>query len=58
MNDKERAMWIDNEEGFYNWWKQSRLSKRAFMRQNREALDQAINRVASGEKQAHYLAYG
>jgi hypothetical protein len=58
MNDKERAMWIDNDEGFYNWWKGTGMSKRAFMRSHRKELDEAINRITSGEKQAHYLAYG
>jgi hypothetical protein len=58
LNDTERAQWIDNDEGLYNWWRSSRQSKRAFIRDNRAELDACINRVLSGAKPAHYLAYG
>lgn len=47
-----------NDEGLYNWFRSSRLSMRNFIRQNREELDECINRVTSGEKPPHYLAYG
>lgn len=66
--------WIDNDEGLYNWWKSSRTSvvsrytgnttgsqpmnKREFIRQNRTELEACINRVLTGSKPAHYLAYG
>ena len=58
MNNTERNQWIDNDEGLYNWWKSSRLSKREFIRQNRAEIDAAIANVTSGKKPAHYLAYG
>jgi hypothetical protein len=45
LNDREREMWVQNDEGLYNWWKQSRLSMRAFLRENRAELDAAILRV-------------
>ena len=45
MNDREREMWIDNDEGLYLWWRGSRQSKRAFLRENRADLDAAINRA-------------
>lgn len=57
-NDTERAQWVDNDEGLYNWWKSSRQSKRAFIRENRAEIDGAISRVTGGERPAHYLAYG
>lgn len=50
--------WIDNDEGLYNWWRGSRQSKRAFIKENREELTACINRVLNGSKPAHYLAYG
>lgn len=56
MNNTDREQWIDNDEGLYNWWKSSRLSKRAFIKENRAAIDEAINNVTSGSKPAHYLA--
>ena len=43
LNDQDRAQWIDNNEGLYLWWKGSRLSKRAFIRQNRNELTTCIN---------------
>ena len=58
MNDRERAEWIDNDEGLYDWWRRSRQSKRQFIRENREAIDAAIRPVLEGEKPAHHLKYG
>lgn len=58
MNDREREMWILNDEGLYRWWLTSRQSKRAFIRAHRAELDAVINKVVSGDKPAHYLRYG
>jgi hypothetical protein len=58
LNDKDREQWIMNDEGLYNWFRSSRLSMRNFIRQNREELDECINRVTSGENPPHYLTYG
>jgi hypothetical protein len=58
MNNSERAQWIDNDEGLYNWWKSSRLSKAAFIREHRAEIDAAIENVTSNRKPAHYLACG
>jgi hypothetical protein len=45
MNNRERQMWIDNDEGLYNWWRESGLSMSAFIKENREEIDAAINSV-------------
>lgn len=58
MNDQDRAQWIDNDEGLYDWWRSSRMSKRQFIRQNRAAITEAITQVLEGDKPAHYLKYG
>lgn len=58
MNDKDREQWLDNDEGLYSWWKQSRLSKRAFIQQNRKVITEAIEAVLNGKKPAHFLKYG
>lgn len=58
MNDREREQWIDNDEGLYDWWRRSGLSKRRFIRENRSEIDAAINPVVNGEKPAHHLKYG
>lgn len=58
MNDTDRSQWIDNDEGLYDWWKSTRLSKREFIRQNRAEIDAAIRPVLEGTKPAHHLKYG
>lgn len=45
MNDGEREMWVMNDEGLYNSWKFSRLSKRKFIKENREIIDSIVNNV-------------
>jgi hypothetical protein len=57
MNDNDRAEWIDNDEGLYNWWKSSQQPKARFIRENRAEITAAIEAVLSGDKPAHYLAY-
>jgi hypothetical protein len=49
MNDRERQMWVDNDEGLYDMWKRSGLSQRQFIRENRATLDSAINSVLNQE---------
>lgn len=45
LNDSERAQWIDNDEGLYNWKQSSRLSMRQFIKENRAELDACILRA-------------
>ena len=58
LNDTDRAQWIDNDEGLYDWWRSSRMGKRAFIREHRAEIDQVIRNVTEGAKPAHYLRYG
>lgn len=58
MNNTERELWIANDEGLYDWWRMSGLSKREFIKNNREEIDKAIENVTGGNKPAHYLKYG
>lgn len=64
MNDMERELWIDNDEGLYNWYiswlgqgKGHGSSKREFIRSHRRDIDSAIENMTSGRKRQHYLAY-
>jgi hypothetical protein len=57
LNDRDRAQWIDNDEGLYNWWRSSRLSKRNFIKENKAEIDRGILNALEGRKPAHYLAY-
>ncbi len=52
LNDDDRAQWIDNDEGLYNWWRSSRQSKRAFIRENREELTRLIRRALAPKETA------
>lgn len=46
MNDRERENWVNNDEGLYRWRQsQGRKSMREFIRDNREEIDAAIDRV-------------
>jgi hypothetical protein len=58
INNEERRLWIENDEGLYNWKRSSKLSMREFIRQNRVAIDEVIFSVTTGKQPAHYLAYG
>jgi hypothetical protein len=49
LNDDDRAQWIDNDEGLYNWWRRSRQSKRAFIKENRKELTDLIMAVLNRE---------
>lgn len=49
INDDDREQWVDNDEGLYNDWKRSRLSKRAYVRENRTEIDAFIRRTTGQE---------
>ncbi len=57
-NDDERRLWVLNDEGLYNMQVSSRKPVRDWTRENRTFIDEAIDNVVSGKKQAHYLRYG
>ena len=58
MTDTDLRQWIDNDEGLYLWWKSSRQSKSAFIKENRDEIVAAVRNVTDGRKPAHYLRYG
>lgn len=49
MNNRERELWVLNDEGLYNWfrvWKiRNRGGMRGFLREHREAIDDLIRRA-------------
>ena len=49
MNNRERELWVSNDEGLYGWWRSSRQSMRAFLKENREEIDRLINAVLNRE---------
>lgn len=48
-NDKEREMWIQNDEALYRWKRRTGGSMRAFIKANRAELDAYIDRQLSKE---------
>ena len=51
LNDRERSLWVQNDEGLYSWWRRSRRGLRAFIRENRTALDAVLkHRLGCGEE--------
>lgn len=58
LNDDDRSQCIDNDEGLYDMWRASGLSKREFIRRSRLMLTEAITNVLDNKKPAHYLKYG
>lgn len=51
LNDKERELWVLNDEGLYNWYrswtKHNKGGMRGFIRENRPQIDAAIRCVVS-----------
>lgn len=45
MNDRDRELWVLNDEGLYLWWKSTRLPIRRLIRENRQELTDCINRA-------------
>ena len=46
MNNRERELWIMNDEGLYNWFKSSRLSLHNFIKEFRNQIDGIIEKNA------------
>lgn len=58
MTNTDISQWIDNDEGLYDWWRGSKMSKTKFIKENRKELVACITKVTDGNKPAHYLKYG
>ena len=56
--DWERELWVNNDEGLYDLYRASRLPMRAFIKHNKEIIDEVINAVGEGYKKPHYLISG
>jgi len=48
INNAEREMWVNNDEGLYRWWKREGGSLRDFIKNNREEIDALIERATDG----------
>jgi hypothetical protein len=45
LNNRERELWVNNDEGLYNWFKRERGSMQDFIKRNRAMIDAAIKGV-------------
>jgi hypothetical protein len=43
----EMRMWVDNDEGLYNWWKSSRQPISTFIKENAKEIRLIIRKVLS-----------
>ena len=39
LNDKERTLWVENDESLYRWWKSTDMTLRRFVRKHRADID-------------------
>lgn len=53
MNNSEREMWIQNDEGLYRWWKSTRLPMRKFIQEYKVEIDTAIDSVLNPKRTNH-----
>lgn len=42
MNDRERRMWVENDEPLYRWWKSTGIGLYRFVGQNRGEITRTI----------------
>ena len=47
MNDRERVMWVDNDEGLYRWRLSEKLGVWAFVRKYRKEITEYIKKVSN-----------
>lgn len=57
IDNKERRLWIDNDEGLYRWWKSSRLPIGKFIAANKSEIDAAIRRALAPAPQKTWRDY-
>ncbi len=48
LNDEEREQWINNNEVLYKWWRLTKRSMSAFIRENKKEIDYHIREVING----------
>jgi hypothetical protein len=58
LTTKEKSNWVYNDEGLYRLWLASNKPITKFVRDHGEMIETVAAKITSGEKQAHYLAYG
>ena len=47
LDYNELRLWVENDEGLYQWWKDSRQPMSTFIKENSIELRQIIRRVIS-----------
>ena len=49
MNDKERELWVLNDEFLYSWWRSTGKGITTFVRENRKKITECIMVVLNKE---------
>lgn len=42
INDRERRLWVENDQGLYSWWQSLNIGLYRFVRENRKEITRAI----------------
>jgi len=51
VNDEDRKEWVNNDEGLYRWWRSERVALSRFVRENRDSIDEVIEKVTGNKIQ-------
>ena len=50
MNDREREMWVLNDEPLYRWFQVTGWSMRRFIREKRKGIDEYLQATKEGRR--------
>jgi len=50
-NDKERELWVNNDESLYHWFQRSRQGLTRFVREHRKEIDSYVDRSLNAENE-------
>lgn len=55
IDDKERSVWVLNDERLFLLWRKDGRAIKKFIRDNRIIIDELIDRVMTAKEQPHYF---
>jgi hypothetical protein len=55
IDDKERSVWVLNDEKLFLLWRKDGRAIKKFIRDNRAIIDELIDRVMTAKEQPHYF---
>lgn len=58
IDDIERRLWVLNDGGLYLLWRKDGRAIKAWIKDNRNIIDELIRNVLEAKKKPHYFVYG